>query len=153
FLAGLSAKTNRAWIQVGQARVRADLRIEGSDKPSLSVYFDEKNSPKGQHALACQTLADEMENPQGLQVNFNVALRYDHRKSTVALLRIGYLMMFRQFGYAYVLNPNLDQIREQLLSPEKEIISAPVAVDIPEEPAHLNTVAIVTSPAAHKAFF
>src|SRR5207244_834420 len=57
FLAGLSGEPQRAWITVGdKGRVRADLVIEKGDKPSIRVYFDERRSPKGHFAEACQAL-------------------------------------------------------------------------------------------------
>src|SRR5262249_7860134 len=120
-------------------------------KPSISVYFDERNSHKGQFQAALQALDAKKTNLEGLKFSFSVDLRYNRRKSHVALLRIGFLMMFRQYGYTYVLHPNLDQVRQQLLNPDQEIIPLPIAVDVPETAQHANSVVWWTPSARPKA--
>jgi len=42
-------------------------------------------------------------------------------KLRVALLKIGYLLTFEKFGYAFILNPEYNDIRRQLRNPEEEI--------------------------------
>ena len=37
-------------------------------------------------------------------------------------------MVFHELGYMYVLNPNLNKIREQILTPKQQIISAPYVI-------------------------
>lgn len=154
FLAGLSGDTTRAWITVGDGgQVRADMRLSNRDgQRSMDVYFDEKHSPPGHFDEAMRVLRAEAADPQGVSFDFNVEFRFNQRKAHVALLRIGFLMMFRQYGYSYILHPNVDCVRDQLLNPDEEIIPLPMSADIPAAAQHPNTVAILTRPADQRAF-
>ncbi len=40
----------------------------------------------------------------------------------IALLRIGYLILFNRFGNAFILNKRYNDIRQQILNPEEEIL-------------------------------
>lgn len=46
----------------------------------------------------------------------------DKRKAEVALLRIGYLSAFAKFGYGFLINENLRNVREQIKYPDKDIL-------------------------------
>ncbi len=54
-----------------------------------------------------------------VQLNFKL-----HKKGypEIALLRIAYLMAFSTFGNGFLLNSNLEKIREQIAQPEKNIL-------------------------------
>lgn len=43
-------------------------------------------------------------------------------KIQIALLRIAYLLAFEKFGYGYIMNASLNQVREQILQPSKVLM-------------------------------
>ncbi len=47
--------------------------------------------------------------------------KVDPKKLQLALLKSGYLLIFRLFGYNFILDPAYNVIREQLLNPEKDL--------------------------------
>jgi len=49
----------------------------------------------------------------------NYSNNFDNEKFRMGLLKIGYLMVFKKFGYSIILDPIYDPIREQLRNPEK----------------------------------
>jgi hypothetical protein len=71
--------------------------------------------------------------------------------SRIALLRMGLLTMFQCFGYGYILNPHVEQVRQQILHPERETIAGSAIIRL-NAPAQLNSVVIVTEPEEHKCF-
>ncbi|WP_341220193.1 hypothetical protein [Polaribacter atrinae] len=71
------------------------------------------------------------------------------RLASIALLKIGYLLGFEKYGHIFLFNQNFDKIREQILNPEKEIITEPfwinyefpemyLGVNILNKPTELN---------------
>ena len=148
FLAGLSSKTKRMWMEVGDGRARAELKVTGrkGEKPKLSVIFDRSKSEPVMFDNLVRALDEGMKNPDAFKWKFDIDLRYSPRRYRVALLRIGFLMMFRQFGYPYVLDDNVAQVREQLLHPDRDIIPDSVAIHLPVVPPRINAVGIIHKP-------
>jgi HNH endonuclease len=154
FLAGLSKKAKRMWMEVGEGRARAELKVTGKkgEQPKLSVLFDRNRSKPVKFDALVSALDEGMKNPEGFKWKFDIDIRYSPRRYRVALLRIGFLMMFRQFGYPYVLDNNVAQVREQLLHPDCDIIPEPVAITLPGEPPCVNVVGIIHKPAHLQSF-
>jgi hypothetical protein len=85
-----------------------------------------------------------------LRINFG----YNHRRSLVGLLRAAYLLMFRYFGYGYVLDASARPIQRQIQHPLEPTvalnginwrISDPVPVE--------NVVAIMHQPQEFQCIF
>jgi hypothetical protein len=47
---------------------------------------------------------------------------YRINRAEIALFRIAYLLAFSQFGYGFLMNPNLLPVRHQMQEPEEEIL-------------------------------
>ena len=64
-------------------------------------------------------------------------LKRDQRLANISLLKSGYLRAFSLLGYSYILNANLNIVREQILNPTKDILQnvflAGSNQDIPNE--------------------
>ena len=56
----------------------------------------------------------------GVQGRFDFNFKYTPLKSALALVRAAYLLMFRIFGYHYVIDKSAEVIREQLDQPDDE---------------------------------
>lgn len=152
FWAGRSGEPNRIWLDINGNQVRANLQFSRGDKPSFSIVLDPRNSHPRDFEAVAAALSAEAEDPKGLGIRFGGSLRYNARKASVALLRIGYLMMFRQFGYPYVLHRNLDRVRRQIQSPDEAILPPPYCVHFEQMSDHVNCCAVLTSPEEMRAF-
>jgi hypothetical protein len=153
FFQGTSPSSRRVWFKTHQQKVRADYRITtGSDgKPQHQFKLDEKNSRPGQwqamkEAIKCGHAMKHFEVTQRGQMTFNLQI------SRIAMLRAGYLLMFRQYGYSYILNPNLSRLREQFKRPRDPIISGRPVVQIPRGMFGESTICFVISPKPLQAF-
>lgn len=63
-----------------------------------------------------------IEKIQEFNLTFNIENRR-HGNPAIALLKIAYLMLFRVFGYGAIFTPNMNKIREQIISPKEQIIN------------------------------
>ena len=78
---------------------------------------------------------------------------YRRRRSTLAVLRAGYLTMFAHFGYAYILNHNVKIVREQINRPAEKLLDDPIVVlTITAMPVEPPAVGFVSSPAELRSF-
>ncbi len=138
------------------AKVTADLSFD--DKGKMTVNLQDKYSnPKDfkkfidSEEKGFFPIEGEIGKFATKKLNFNMNLpdKGNMRLASIALLKIGYLMGFEKFGHIFLFNQNLDQIREQILNPEKEIIIDPfwinfefpemfVGVNIINKPTELN---------------
>jgi HNH endonuclease len=151
-LDGKSKNSLRAWVTVGQAgKVRASMTFKG-DLKEIGIHIDDKRSPKGHSLEATQALKAAIDNPAGTGIQLSLALPGNIRRSDIALLRIGYLMMFRQFGYGYILHRNLDKVREQLMNPWESILPAVDSAQLSQAPPKCNVVAVVREPTDFQGF-
>ncbi|MBM3982419.1 MAG: HNH endonuclease [Planctomycetes bacterium] len=152
FLTGTSAKTKRVTVEMGRGRARADMKVTAGERTHVTVTFDRDHSQPQEFDEAMRALEEGMKKPEGFKWKFDVNMGYKPKQTRVALLRIGFLMMFRQFGYPYVLDSNLAQVREQLLNPESDVITGPVEISLPSVPPRVNVVGIVQQPVELQSF-
>jgi hypothetical protein len=87
--------------------------------------------------------------------NFSIkpkrALKADERRAEIALLRIAYLIAFSTLGNGFLINSGLYKVREQILNPDKSVLSKPfwLNYDFPEE---MEGVHIITLPKELRSF-
>lgn len=58
----------------------------------------------------------------GYKFNFTTVEKINLRKARISDLKSAYLYMFIKLGYRYILRPNLNSVREQILNSEEKII-------------------------------
>ena len=149
YFAGKSTDPQRIWTIVDGKRVRADMFITEVDgKKSFQAHFDREHSPPDRVDRALEQLKGVVDVP----IAFDFSFPFIRSRILVAFARIGYLMMFRQFGYGYALRPNLDQIREQLLDPEADILQSLIVSNFSPPADKLNRVAVIDLPGDQQAF-
>jgi hypothetical protein len=155
FLQGMSPNSRRVWFKTAEQEARADFRITiGPDgRPQHHIRLDGKRSRPGQ----CEAIKESMQHGDGLKHSLNVTQRgqmiFRMDTSRIAMLRAAYLLMFRQYGYSYVLHPNLHRLREQFKRSREAIIPGRPVVQIPANTfAENTTVCVVTSPQPLQAF-
>lgn len=89
-------------------------------------------------------------------VNFNLKIKEKGklRNAEVNMLRIAYLLAFEKFGYGFLINDNLTKIREQIKSPEKDILNYTfglrydfpdnhIGIHVIKEPKELNAFIVI----------
>jgi hypothetical protein len=152
FFQGISAKAMPIEMNVHGAVVRGDWRFTAGGKPTFELYICGKRNGSKQIDFFKSSLTSLLGNADGSGIEVSAKMQYRGRNAIAGLLRIGYLMLFRQFGYGYILNSGLDGIREQILHPERSIIPDAISVDIPQALAHANSVAILKSPKNLRCF-
>jgi L-fucose mutarotase/ribose pyranase (RbsD/FucU family) len=69
----------------------------------------------------------------------------------IALLRIAYLLLFAEFGNSFLINNNLEDLRSQILNPNKKIIDGPVIIDS-SFPEYLVGINIIREPKVLRSF-
>jgi hypothetical protein len=155
FIQGRNQARANVWVYVGDYKMPGELQLFAAEdgKPSFAVRVHHKRcAPSALKAVqdAATAKANRPESPT-FQVKWR--LSFNQHRGRIALLRAGFLMMFRQFGYSYILNPGLNRVREQILKPDEKIIPGAIAVDLGEAGPPANSVAIITSPPEHRAYF
>jgi hypothetical protein len=99
----------------GNKYIKGKLNIKGDS----NLHFD---LPEIENPYLKQSLEKQLKdwNKVPFTINFTVP---ENRKVKLAYLRIGYLIFFNYFGYLPLFDKNLKIIRDQLLSPNEEILS------------------------------
>jgi hypothetical protein len=90
---------------------------------------------------------------EGRTINLNVNLGYNENRSLVALVRSAYLLMFRTFGYRYVLDSSAKVVREQLQNPPQKMpVLSGIMWRITEPVPPGNTLTIMHTPESIRSF-
>lgn len=89
----------------------------------------------------------------GSEIHLNIPLGYRLLNSQLAILRMAYLLMFRQFGYGYIFHPNLAQIREQINDIETDRIVSRALIRLNSRPPEGFAVTVLTVPKELRCFF
>ncbi len=90
------------------------------------------------------------------QFRFHVKFPYSHSRFLVAILRAAYLIMFDYFGYGYIFEPGLEQVRQQINNPDGFDLAKYAVLKVIEH-AHLpdyvkRGVSLVMSPPNLRSF-
>lgn len=146
--AGLSNESLDCRLEIDGHDIGGDLFLSAGDKPNIKIIGDKKRSnPKSQEATGRAIEA-------GLK-NFKISIRvaFNALRCKAALLRVAYLLMFRHFGYNYILHKNAQMIREQIRNPDSDTIGSKAIVKLKEAPSSLYDVGLVYEPKELRCFF
>jgi hypothetical protein len=102
-----------ARVQVGNGEFGAQLHLPRSQSDLLDIVWIPKQSDPRKLATAKSELASGEEGEIHMQINFG----YNHMRSLSGLLRTAYLLMFRYFGYRYVLDVSSKSVNLQIQNP------------------------------------
>jgi len=147
---GLSGESHRATVIIGDARLPATIKNTGRDGPlAIDVSRTRVNPKEMQKAEAFMAgLPDDR-----MSLDFQVRPGLDHRIFSIALLRSAYLLMFRLFGYGYVLHKPTERIRKQILDPECDVIPCKPGPSTLNAKGLANEVLILWHPSKLRCFF
>lgn len=109
-----------------------DVEINGQTTISKSEGFKFIISPDNNNPLEFEGFMKEARNAQeGYEIKLTANITNRKRNTdlaNIALLKSAYLMAFQELGYMYVLNPCTNKVREQILNPNHQLISAPYII-------------------------
>lgn len=146
-----SSKTLRGKVRLGEGEVRVDIGWTGGGQPRLDLKFDERHSVPKRYKEAVTALKQGRFRKGDLSLKLTAELGFIPEKAYVSLLRCGFLMMFRHFGYSYTLLPCADLVRQAILNPDLARIPKAAIVNTDDMPDY-NTVAVLTDPVEWRCF-
>jgi hypothetical protein len=113
FVPGVEAHVK---VELKGKTVQAEIKVEENGTMTV-VNRMRRNNPQN---LNEYIKAISGEDKPTVNLKF-IPKKVDPERLQVALLKIGYLMAFQKFGYAFILDPMYDSLRRQLLSPDERI--------------------------------
>lgn len=138
----------RTKIRVGQGEQNTNMYLSLEDgKPCIKlVGLPDQSNPRLQEKLIKEWQSGTVD------MNLDYKFGYDHIRSRVALLRSAYLMMFRQFGYAYILSKGIELVRKKIQDPSTETSISGGMIFL-KEPISQSTVTLLSEPKHLRCFF
>jgi len=130
-----------------------------SGEMSVDVYWGQDNVEmrgvaKASNPAKWMRLLSEMNVASaGTEIHLNIPLGYKAINAQLAILRMAYLLMFRQFGYGYILHPNLTEVREQINDYEADKIVSKSLISLNSRPQEYAAVTVLTVPHELRCFF
>jgi hypothetical protein len=137
-------RPHRGTIDIDGAVHRVELYPPESPDQPFRIVGMPKQSDRRQIQAAEQRMAEGAK-----EIKLDMSMGYIQLRSAVALIRSAYLLMFRTFGYSYVLDASAQPIREQLANP---LVETPVLrgvswrVDSDHPPTEQTRLTIAVSP-------
>ena len=108
------------------------VEINGQTTFSKSEGFKFMISPDNNNPIEFEGFMKEARNAKEdceIKLTANITNRKRNIDlANIALLKSAYLMAFQELGYMYVLNPCTNAVREQILNPKQQLISAPYVI-------------------------
>ncbi len=135
-------------VFIGEGEFGADTYFPNDENAPIKIVGIPKQSNPKSVETSEIALRSGPENIS-LRLNFD----YNPTASLVALLRVAYLMMFRCFGYRYILQDFTEQIRKQIKYPfEETLVLKGVRWQIEDIPFP-NTITVIEKPENLQAFY
>jgi len=131
------------------SKVTADLSFDGDGKLTINLQSKYSNPKDYKSFLNSEERSFfPIEGEFGtfatkkLQFNMKIPDKGNMKLASIALLKIGYLLGFEKYGHIFLFNQNFDKIREQILNPEKNIITEPfwINFEFPKMYIGVNTI-------------
>ena len=138
----------------GTKSMQGEMSIDNKGETVLNLDTDRSNPAHSKSIINKIFLKnkkligyDELHNYDPKDNKFQIKLKQKWREpnAKIALLRIAYLLAFKDLGYAFLLNDNLSQIREQIVNPNKEILKGSFIFFI-DSPEAQNGISIISEP-------
>jgi hypothetical protein len=148
--AGPHGRPVRGTFTIGDAELIGTLGRDGEALIARGV--PQANRP-GAPEAADRAMTEAMTGGGRGHINFRSNEGWTQRRVWVAWTRAAYLAVFAVMGYAYILQPGLDDVRSQIADPDGETIPSTVTVGLDndvnarrllliEEPEWLKSIAV-----------
>jgi hypothetical protein len=152
FFQGISDKPQRSWIKVGDFKARADWSFRHGERPECDLQMHRKNTNPAEVEGIQRAFQKCRETADGMSFKLTVELGFNPWRSHVGLLRMAFLLAFRQFGYAYALNGCAALVRKQIQAPKERILPDVFCMAYEKPPVEGTEILIVKEPAELRAF-
>ena len=147
-LAGLSDDPFRGKLKVEGAEQSVDIYHTGASSSGFLIVGDPKRTnPKALNTIQ-QALAKGTQ-----EMSLSVKKDYIPRNVSVACIRAAYLLMFRYFGYEFILQDNMVIVREQIKNPESDLIASRAVIKFNDSPEIWNSISVINTPSDLRCFF
>lgn len=146
-LSGLGDRPFKGQVKTRGAKQDVDIYFSAGESPKIRSIGDQKRSNPAAVQAIMRALGEEP-----MEVSFNVNFGFSRQRANVAKLRAAYLLMFRYFGYEYILHENVEAVRQQLLSPDQDIVASKASVAFNHAPEGLYGVSLLRSPSELRSF-
>jgi hypothetical protein len=146
-ISGLSEKPFRGRVKVGDVKQDVEIYVSGDKSRRLRLVGDKKRT----NPASLREIEHSLEAEPG-KVKFQLNFGYDRHRANVAKLRAAYLLMFRYFGYEYILHKNVERVRRQILTPGQDMIASKASFAFGLAPEELNSIGLLRSPPGLRCF-
>ena len=146
-VSGLSDKPLRSQVKALGAKQDLETYFSREGPPRIHFIGNEKRSNPTSVRKILDAIRDNTE-----EVSFHLDLGFNPLRANVAKLRAAYLLMFRYFGYEYILNENVEIVRQQLLNPDQDLIASRATLGFKALPEEVNSICLVRSPSELRCF-
>ena len=101
-----------ARVRIGKGEFGAQVHLPRSESDLLDIMRIPRQSDPQKLAAAHQELLTGQH-----EIHFTLNFGYNHMRSLAGLVRVAYLLMFRCFGYRYVLDVSGKSVNRQIQNP------------------------------------
>jgi hypothetical protein len=146
-ISGLSDKPFRGRVKVGDVKQDVGIYVSSGKSPRIQLLGDKKRT----NPASLREIEHSLETEPG-NIKFQLNFGYDRHRANVAKLRAAYLLMFRYFGYEYILHKNVERVRQQILAPGQDVIASKASFAFGLAPEELNSIGLLRSPPELRCF-
>lgn len=116
-----------------------DVPLRGTAQSSAGgisiVGVPRQNNPE-QHATFMAMLESLAEGGDAIgRFSFKIHTHFDEARARLSLIRAAYLAAFAALGWTYIFQPEMQQIRDQLMKPDESILDTYLHRDSDSEPS------------------
>jgi len=131
------------------AKVTADLSFDNKGKMTFNIHSKYSNPKDYKSFIDSEEkgffpIEGEIGKFATKRYKFEIPIpdKGNMRLASISLLKIGYLLGFEKYGHIFLFNKNNEKIREQILNPEKEILTEPfwINYEFPEMYVGVNII-------------
>lgn len=151
----VSFVNERKWF--GAQPLKAEVELKGSGAPATAIIQAigdgmiiscdpniNENASHERHAIAWEDFVNTGSTKWGMNVQIHTT--YEHRNRLIGLLKSAYIVAFAALGYRYILQPEVRNVRRQILAPHRLRIPT-FSVTSPQEPTETRRLFAVDYPA------
>lgn len=118
FFSGLGDETRFSNVRIGNGEFNADFHLS---QESVRLIVRPDNSNPERLAEALGVLDDSVSTGADIIGSVSTQFRYDSLRARVSVLKMAYLLLFHYFGYGYIFQPGVSQVREQIACPDQDM--------------------------------
>ena len=116
--------------------ISASINIKDDDQ--IAIYLDNQRT----NPIDLQKLTEKLDSGNFSDFSLDFFGKYKLHRPEVALIRISYLLAYSTFGLGFIIDPNLQIIRDQINNPSKKLMSTwgIIRHDFPDSLLGINVI-------------